>query len=208
MIAIIQARSSSKRFKNKVMKKIFGKPMIWYVFRSLTNLKKIKNTIIATSRNRSDDKLVSYLLENKVNVYRGDLKNVAKRMYEAAKKNNAKYFIRISGDSPFIKSSIINKAISIHEKLKPKCDLVTNTFPKTYPSGMSVEIIKTSTLKKKLKYFDEYEQEHVTQYFYNNFDKFNISNFKSRKKYKGKFSIDDKSDLKRLKKLFYNKKYK
>ena len=95
MIAIIQARSSSKRFKNKVMKKIFGKPMICYVFRSLTNLKKIKNTIIATSRNRSDDKLVSYLLENKVNVYRGDLKNVAKRMYEAAKKNNAKYFIRI-----------------------------------------------------------------------------------------------------------------
>ncbi len=40
MIAVIQARSSSKRFKNKVMKIINGKPLISYVIASVKKSKK------------------------------------------------------------------------------------------------------------------------------------------------------------------------
>ena len=64
MIAIIQARSSSKRFKNKVMKIVYGKPLISYVIESVKKSKKIKKIVVATSTNKSDDKLVNFLIKN------------------------------------------------------------------------------------------------------------------------------------------------
>ena len=47
MLAIIQARSSSKRFKNKVMFKIRDKPLIWYVYNSVRKSKYVKKIIIS-----------------------------------------------------------------------------------------------------------------------------------------------------------------
>ena len=60
--------------------------------------------------------------------------------------------MRISADSPLIDHQIINKIINIYMKNK-NYDLITNIFPKTFPSGQSVEIIKTKTLGKKFKIF-------------------------------------------------------
>ena len=58
--AIIQVRSSSKRLKNKVMKKINGKPILYYVYNRSCDVKKIKKIIVACSNNKSDDKIYSY----------------------------------------------------------------------------------------------------------------------------------------------------
>ena len=47
---------------------------------------------------------------------------------------------------PLVISSTIKKAV---KKFKTKkYDLVTNVFPRSFPVGMSVEIIKTQALKK------------------------------------------------------------
>ena len=204
MIAIIQARSSSKRFKNKVMKIVYGKPLISYVIESVKKSKKIKKIVVATSTNKSDDKLVNFLIKNKINFYRGSLANVAMRLLDAAKIYRVPYFVRISGDSPFIDYKLINRAIDIKKKLSNKYDLITNIFPRTFPSGMSVEIIKTKTLEKTIDKFSKFDLEHVTPYFYNNHKFFKIRNFKSQKKIKKKYSIDRPIDLNRLKGLFKN----
>ena len=204
MIAIIQARSSSKRFKNKVMKIINNKPLISYVIASVKKSKKIKKIVIATSTNKSDDKLVNYLIKSKINFYRGSLTNVAKRLLSVATIYKTPYFLRISGDSPFIDYKLINRAIDIKKKLSNKYDLITNIFPRTFPSGMSVEIIKTKTLEKTIDKFSKFDLEHVTPYFYNNHKFFKIRNFKSQKKIKKKYSIDRPIDLNRLKGLFKN----
>lgn len=202
MIAIIQARSNSKRFKNKVMKIINGKPLISYVIASVKKSKKIKKIVIATSTNKSDDKLVNYLIKNKINFFRGSLNNVAKRLLNVATLYKSTYFVRISGDSPFIDYKIINRAIDLKKKLSNKFDLITNIFPRTFSSGMSVEIIKTKTLKKSINKFSKFDLEHVTPYFYKNHKSFKIKNFKSQKKMKVKYSIDKPIDLARLSKLF------
>ena len=55
---------------------------------------------------------------------------------------------------------------------------MTNVFPRTFPSGQSIEIIKTSTLGKNLRFFSKLDKEHVTRYFYNNSKKFKILNIK------------------------------
>ena len=107
MLAIIQARSSSKRFKNKVMFEIRKKPLIWYVYNSVKKSKYVKKIIISTSKDNSDNLLVNFLKNNKINYFRGSLVNVAERLYKTAKKNKSDYFLRISGDSPLINSKVI-----------------------------------------------------------------------------------------------------
>lgn len=203
MLVIVQARLSSKRFPNKVLYLIKKKPLILYL---IENLKKSKNQlkiVIATSKNKSDDKIFKFCETNNIFCFRGSLNNVAERLLQCAKKFKAKNFIRICGDSPFIDAKLIDKAIDIYLKSKNKYELISNIFPRTFSSGQSVEIIRTNLLSKNLKFFSKSQKEHVTKYFYENNNCFMIKNFKNiNKKKKIKMSIDTKSDLHRLKKKF------
>ena len=202
MIAIIQARCKSKRFKNKVLKFFLGKPIIQHVVDNVKKSKKLNKVIVATSKNKSDDKLIKYLKKKKINFYRGSHLNVAKRLSELAEKKKSNFFIRISGDSPFVNAKIIDRAISLHKKRK-NVDLITNVFPRTFPMGQSVEIIKTKIIRKNLKRFNVKDKEHVTRYFYENNDNFSIINFRNKSKKKiFKMSIDTKKDFNFLEKKF------
>ena len=147
MLAIIQARSSSKRFPKKIFRKIKKRTLIEMVIRRLKKVKKIKKIIVATSNKPSDDKLANYLKKKKINLYRGKLNDVTDRLYNASAGNN--YFIRINGDSPLIDPSLINKMIKIFKEKKTKkgFDILTNTLPRTFPKGQSVEIVKRNILK-------------------------------------------------------------
>jgi len=195
LLAIIQARCSSQRFANKVLTMIYGKPLIKHVISRVQKAKKITKIIVATSKKKSDDKLVEYLKKIKVQYYRGNLDNVAKRIVDVAEHQKRLYFLRINGDSPLIDPDIIDKAISIFKKNK-SYDLISNVFPRTFPKGQSVEIIRTQVLKKNLKHMNKIEKEHVTQYFYKNSDVFSIKNFANKRKNKLiKTAIDNKRDL-------------
>ena len=110
-----------------------------------------------------------------------------------------KYFIRISGDSPLIDKSIINKMIKILKESNNRYDLITNIFPRSFPKGQSVEIIKTSIIEKNIHKFNKIDKEHVTNYFYKNYRYFKIKNFSLKKKHnKINLSVDTKQDLKRI----------
>jgi spore coat polysaccharide biosynthesis protein SpsF len=202
MLAIIQARTSSKRFPKKILHKINSKPLILWVVDNVLKSKLISNLIIATSIEKSDNQLVRLIKKSKHKFYRGSLRNVALRMLQVAQNKKVKYFIRLSGDSPLIDYKIIDRAIKILKKHK-NTDIVTNVFPRTYPSGQSVEIIKTRVLKDYISNFNKNEKEHVTTFFYSNSKKFRIINFKKNiNSYKNlsKLSVDYKSDLKKIKK--------
>ena len=208
MLCIIQARSNSKRFKNKVLHLIYGIPIIQHVVSRVKRSKKTTKLIVSSSFKKSDDNLISYLKKNRIKFFRGDLENVAMRLYETAKINKAKSFVRISGDSPLIDPKLLDKAIKISQKEK-KYDIITNVFPRTFPKGQSVEVIKTSIIKKYSKNFSKLDKEHVTKYFYDNSNKFLIKNFTFNGKNKIiKLSVDTKKDLKDILKKFNKKKFK
>jgi spore coat polysaccharide biosynthesis protein SpsF len=208
LLCIIQARSNSKRFKNKVLHLIYGIPIIQHIVNRIKQSKKMTKLIVSSSSKKSDDNLISYLKKNRIKFFRGDLENVAMRLYETAKANKAKSFVRISGDSPLIDPKLLDKAIKISLKEK-KYDIVTNVFPRTFPKGQSVEVIKTSIIKKYSKNFSKLDKEHVTKYFYDNSNKFLIKNFTFNGKNKIiKLSVDTKKDLKDILKKFNKKKFK
>ena len=121
-------------------------------------------------------------------------------------KHKCDAFFRICGDSPLLPSPFFDKAIKIYKN--HECDLVTNVFPRTFPAGMSIELINSKKfLDVEKKVVKKDELEHVTKYFYKNSSNFNIYNIKSKKyiNHKLKLSIDEVKDLKRLEKwLAYN----
>ena len=182
MLVVVQARSSSTRFPKKILHKIYGKTLIEHVILKISKSKNVSNIVVATSNNKSDDSLVDILEKNKIEYFRGGLKNVAKRLLHVAEKHKKKYFIRINADSPLIDFKLINLAIKILKNFgKDKYDLITNAFPRSFPSGQSVEIIRTSLLKKNIKKMNKLELEHVTSFFYNNYKNFSIKNFSAKK---------------------------
>lgn len=203
MFCIIQARCGSKRLNRKIFKKIKNISIIERVINRLKKSKKISKIIVATSVNQSDDEVEKFCKAKKILFYRGSLNNVASRFLEISKYYNLKHIIRISCDSPFINSKILDEGVSFF--IKSKFDVITNVFPRTYPKGLSYEIFKTSILKKNIKYFSRRDKEHVTTFFYENFKKFKIYNFYSKKNFKNmNLCVDTYEDLKFLRKN-YNK---
>ncbi len=207
MIVFIQARSNSKRFDKKVLKVIYGLPLIIHVVNNVKKSKSVKDIIVATSNNSSDNNLIKLLKNFKIRFFRGELENVVLRFVRLAMKIKCKYFMRISGDSPLIDNKIIEYAIKIHKKNK-NFDIITNVFPRTFPKGQSVEIIKVQILKDYINKMSKSDLEHVTRYFYKNSRKFKIKNFKSKNKKKVmKLSVDTISDFIKIKKKIDKRKF-
>ena len=129
------------------------------------------------------------------------LENVAKRMLDAAKYYNADAFVRINGDSPLLDPQIVEKGISIYKN--GNYDLVTNSFPRSFPVGQSVEVIRTSTFEKayeKMSRPGHYE--HVTKYYYDHPDEFRIKNFCNTNDLSSyRLVVDTPEDLDRMKKI-------
>tara|TARA_B100000795_G_C22640010_1_gene376098 strand:- start:148 stop:798 length:651 start_codon:yes stop_codon:yes gene_type:complete len=208
LLAIIQARLDSNRFPGKSLKSIYGKAMIQRVYNRTKSAKEIKDVVVSIPKNKNNKRLENFCLKNNLKFYKGSLNNVSERMYETAKKFKYKAFVRISGDSPLIDPILIDHAIKIFNK--KKIDLVTNILKRSCPSGQSVEVIKTNSLKKILnKKLTQEEKEHVTKFFYNNIKDFKIYNFKVKNiKFKNlKFSVDTKVDLKNLLNKFNKKQF-
>ncbi len=208
MLVIVQARTNSKRFKRKVLVNIYGFSIIEHIINRLKKSKKIKKIVVATSKQETDNKLVTHLSRKKIQIFRGDLNNVAKRLCRAAIKHKVKYFIRVSGDSPLIDRKIVEKAIQLFKKEVLKPDILTNIFPRSFPKGQSVEIIKTKILKNNLKNFSRFDKEHVTTFFYKHPNRFVIKNFELKQENSYiKLSIDNKKDLINLKKKYSKKQF-
>ena len=201
MHCIIQARCGSKRLNRKIFKKINNKTIIERVVSQLRKSKKITNILIATSSYNQDNDIEKFCLANNIGFYRGSLNNVALRFLKVSKKYDLKNFIRVSCDSPFIDYKLIDKGIVLAEK--SNFDLITNICPRTYPKGLSFEIIRKSIMEKFLNKFSNYDKEHVTTYFYRNFDKFKIYNFSASKNYsKINLCVDTDYDLRFLRRNY------
>ena len=202
IIAIIPARLSSKRLPKKQLLKIGNLNLIEIIYKSLCLVFNKKDIFVATSKNRSDDVLCKYCKNKKIRFFRGSLNNVTMRVFQLAKYQKADGFVRINGDSPLINTIQLRKLIKKFQT--KKFDLVTNLFPRSYPKGMSIEIIKTKILENILKKIKKKShKEHITSYIYDNYKNFKIFNMKSKIDYsKIHLAVDTYDDFIKVKKIF------
>jgi len=97
-LVILQARMSSKRFPGKVLQDLLGKPMIIRQISRIQSAKKIGKIVVATTRREDDDLLVSTLLENEIDFYRGATDDVMSRYVEVIRKFQANTVVRLTAD--------------------------------------------------------------------------------------------------------------
>ena len=201
--AIIQARMSSQRFPGKVLYNVNGKPLLGFMIErvKLSKFLKNKNIIIGTSVAIADVNIENFSQNIKVISYRGDLDNVAKRFKDIIEENNIDSFVRLSGDSPLIDPKIIDRAIEIF--VEGDYDLVTNVFPRSFPKGQSVEVIRSSAFLRAYSQMKSADYcEHITKHFYGNNSGYKIHNFESGvKNAVVQLSVDTKEDMELFEKM-------
>ena len=182
-IAILQARMSSSRLPEKVLKEVEGKPLLLFECERLLLSKKIDKLIIATSEDSSDDPLEVFGKTIGLDVYRGSLDDVLNRYYSCItsfiEKNKLEKedinIIRVTGDCPIIDPEVIDEVVDKFEK--NNCDYCSNTLTPTYPDGMDVEVCTFSALEYAFNNAEyKSDREHVTL-FIKNCEKFSKLNY-------------------------------
>src|SRR3989338_9179275 len=131
---IIQARSGSSRLPHKVYADICGKPLIAHVIsRAKANIM-TDSIILATTTIKDDEKLLQIAENEGIAGFAGSPDDVLDRYYRAAKKTEAQYIIRITGDCPLIDPQVIDEVIAFMLANKGRCYYVAT--PHTYPEGL------------------------------------------------------------------------
>jgi len=180
ILAILQARVSSSRLPNKVLKSILGKPMLLHQIKRIQNSKTIDQLVVATSVDASDNDIEQMCLDNNIEVFRGDLDNVLDRFYQCAKQYNPTHIVRLTGDCPLADWHIIDKTIQAH--LDNDFDYTNNSLKPAFPDGLDVEVMTMKSLEiawKKAKLPSE--KEHVTYYINQRKEEFKIGHFHNSK---------------------------
>lgn len=166
--AVILSRFSSSRLPGKALLKIEGKTVLTYIIERLLIVFKKDQLVIATSEEYSDDPIVEYAMQQGISCFRGSLNNVAERFLLAAKSKGWEFGVRINGDNIFVDSNVLSNMCEI--ALTNTYDFVSNVKGRTFPKGMSIEIVRLNHYEDSLKTINSsiQYQEHVTSYLYEN----------------------------------------
>ena len=161
---IILCRYNSNRLPGKILKEIKGKAILKYIYERLQLIKNEVKIVVATSKLESDNEISKFCISNSIPCFRGDLADVSKRFLDCAEYFNFKSIVRINGDNIFTDSKLIDQMID-HFRLN-NLNFLSNVRGRTWPKGISVEIIKTSFYKSFINQFTDLDKEHVMTFFY------------------------------------------
>jgi spore coat polysaccharide biosynthesis protein SpsF len=195
VVAVVTARSSSRRLPGKVLRPLQNRPMIAHTIKRLLSVERVDEVMIATSTDPTDDAIAEFATVLGVVCWRGALEDVLGRIQEASTARSADAVVRISGDSPLIDPAIIRRAIALF--LSCDADLITNVFPRSFPRGQSVEVLSRAALERLAAEATEAsDREHVTTYAYAHPERFAIRNFVAeRPRPELQLSVDTESDM-------------
>lgn len=210
-LCIIQARMNSSRLPGKVLKKVNGITLLEYMIQRVRLAKNIDKIVVATTKNKEDDRIESVCKKIRVNCFRGSENNVLDRYYQCSiqyPEFNA--IMRLTGDCPLIDPGIIGQFIKFfnendYDYISPSADFGQETFPEGIAE---IEIFKRSALEQSAeKATMEYEREHITMHMRNDeLFKKGVVSFEHRELAKYRLTVDKPEDFKVVKFLIENSK--
>lgn len=163
IVAIIQARTGSTRFPNKVMQRIGGVPMIELLLLRLSASTLLGEIVLATTVHTRDDALAKHVRGLGYEVFRGSESDVLDRYRGAAVAANADVAVRITGDCPLVDPVVVDAVIE--RFTQADVDYASNGLPPTYPDGLDVEVFSRGALERTWQEAGSpTEREHVTPY--------------------------------------------
>jgi spore coat polysaccharide biosynthesis protein SpsF len=153
----------------------------------------IDAVVIATSIKTADDAIEQFGIEHDVSIHRGSENNVQQRLFDAATAHDADILVRITADCPLIDPSTIDAVVSRAQK--ENVAYATNVFQRTFPRGLDVEAFSYESFEHVVSASTtQFEREHVTPYYRDNADEFEVENVASDAVFSGSQYVD-RSDI-------------
>jgi spore coat polysaccharide biosynthesis protein SpsF len=194
ILHIIQARSTSSRLPNKILKKIGDKTLLeWHISNTVSG--GITTALTVPYKDPKLKEITKIADKYKVKVYsnKTEKRDVLGEFVLVAKKYSPDWIVRTTADCPFIEKRWFLDTIEMAVKYNMP---VFNT----YKEWSCVEVFKYSDLLRadlelpRKEYCQPYEsqcREHVTMYFTKGFEKKSIDTIqdynKARAEYKNKY---------------------
>jgi spore coat polysaccharide biosynthesis protein SpsF len=191
--AIVQARMASSRLPGKVMKKINGKPLIYYLLTRLEQSKYIQDIVVATSTNKENDLLCDYIRDIGFLVVRGSEDDVLKRFVDASHVCSNDTLLRITGDTPLVDPDVVDLLIEYFNENNADYAYLSLNFAE----GVDCEVITNDALLfSHNNAIKKSEREHVTLHIYGQSDRFKIVEMNNSQDHSEfRFTVDDEKDF-------------
>ncbi len=140
VVAVIPARYGSTRLPGKPLKDICGKPMIWWVYNRIKDVKKIDEIYVATDDTRIVDVCNEYNI--KVLMTSDCHRTAANRLQEISETIEADFYLQLNGDEPLINLEAVEAAIP--DEVPQDIEFGTNIITKV---KNSVQLMDNSNIK-------------------------------------------------------------
>jgi len=211
---IIQARTGSKRFPNKIYKDLNGKYTLQRVLEGVTKAKLPHCIILAMPKydqKEFTDRVFRgdfvNIVDNRFSTYFGDPDDLVDRYFNAARKNDLDLIVRVTADCPMIQETTIDEMLCEYLKKGYNGFMGNNGLvsPQPFPDGTDLEIFPYWMLAETHQLTqDLYHREHVTPFMYRRGTEYKLHPFLNTKpntmismKFKD-FSFDTEEDYRLL----------
>ncbi len=200
---IVQARMTSTRLPGKVLKQVFGKPLLDYQIERLRRVRSAEEIVIATTTNETDDPIVDLCDRLSVRYYRGSEDDVLGRYHGAAILVHAEAVVRVTSDCPIIDPGVIDSIIRFYKEHRLEYDYVSNCLVRSYPRGMDTEVFSFNALdtahREATKISD---REHVTPFLYHNPHRFRLADITySEDQSRHRWTVDTPEDFELIRRI-------
>lgn len=202
IVAIIQARMGSTRLPGKVLMDLGGETVLARVLGRLRRAVMIEEIVVATTDSAADDAIIRECERLEASCFRGSEDDVLDRYYEAARMFAAEVVVRITSDCPVIDPDLVDETIRVFQL---QCgDYCSNSFPRTYPRGLDIEVFSMNALEQGWRHaYQPYEREHVTPYFYEHPELFRLVSHQGQIDYSQyRWTLDTEGDLELLREIY------
>ena len=183
--------------------KIQNKSILQHHLERASKSKKIDKWIVATTHEEGVESICQIASNLSIEYFKGSLNDVLDRFYNAIRKENPKYVVRITSDCPLIDPELIDKVVEYALENKLSYCITSES----YPDGVDVEVFKFSWLKKAYNHSKmDSDREHVTPFIRRSLaGSIKSKTYPSETDYSGvRFTVDEKDDFKAIESLISN----
>lgn len=162
-IAILQARTTSRRLPAKVLMPVAGEPLLQRMIERVQLCRRIDRLVVATSTDPSDDPVDDIATRMNVECFRGSLDDVLDRFYQAASIWQAEHIVRLTADCVLADPALIDEIIDRYRR--GRHEYCSNVTDRTFPVGLDAEAFSFTALQTAwLETEAPYDREHVTPF--------------------------------------------
>lgn len=173
---LIFARLDSKRLPRKAVLEVQGRSLLSIVISRAKNISDAR-VIIASSDRDSDACLQEIARDHHVEFYGGNPTDLVSRSLAVISHYALDRFVRVNADSPLLSHELINRGLAL---MHPGRDFVTNLYPRSFPYGVSVEIVSAEVYRRLSVEARPEQLEHVTAHLYDNIAQLDYVNMSSQ----------------------------